>query len=61
MIYVYFKTVCFKHTTFGHLKSILEEYVPTSSILHMYFPLTSILEVYLKYTSSILQAYLFIK
>lgn len=55
MIYVYFKTVCFKYTTFGHLKSILEEYVPTS-ILHMYFPYKytwSILEIHFKYTSGI--------
>lgn len=57
MIYVYFKTVCFKYTTFGHLKSILEEYVPYCICTFH----TSILEVYLKYTSSILQAYLFIK
>ena len=55
MIYVYFKTVCFKYTTFGHLKSILEEYIPTS-ILHMYFPYKytwSILEIHFKYTSGI--------
>ena len=44
MIYVYLKKVCFKYTTFGHLKSIL----------HMYFPYKytwSILEIHFKYTS----------
>lgn len=55
IFYVYLTKVYFKYTTFGHLKSILEVYFPTS-ILHMYFPYKytwSILEIHFKHTSGI--------